>query len=101
MIQKVSLYATTHFVIKFDFLVYAMYLLTMKNITTLKALINSIDAPSKKAARKIIAEKIGLKEPTIKSLANGTRRITAENATHLSKAFPIKRSSLRPDLFDD
>lgn len=52
-------------------------------------------------ARKLLAEYLGVKEVTIRSMANGSRRITAENAVAIARFFNIKKSELRPDIFDD
>ena len=60
---------------------------------------NRLDSSSE--AHRIVADKIGLKESTIRSMSNGTRRITAEKAKALEKAFKgkIKACDLRPDIF--
>ena len=50
---------------------------------------------------KEFALKLGIAEPTLRSLENGTRTITAERAKDIEEitAGEITRSTLRPDLF--
>jgi len=68
----------------------------------LNELIASIEAPSKAKAREIVANAIGLREISIRSMANGNRKITPEIAVAIEKAFPgkITRAELRPDIFN-
>lgn len=48
------------------------------------------------------AKQLGIAEPTLRSLENGTRPITAERAKEIELATggEITRHALRPDLFD-
>lgn len=48
------------------------------------------------------AKCLGIAEPTLRSLENGTRAITAERAKEIEErtAGALKRSDLRPDLFE-
>jgi len=50
---------------------------------------------------KQMAELLSVAEPTLRSLENGTRKITAERAVEIEAATKQKilRNDLRPDLF--
>lgn len=54
----------------------------------------------KQISTKQLACFLGLAESTVRSLENGTRKFTAEQAVHIeTKTGEVKRRDLRPDLF--
>lgn len=46
-----------------------------------------------------LAERLGWPAPTVRSLVNGNRTLTAERAVEIEKRIGIPRETLRPDLF--
>lgn len=46
-----------------------------------------------------LADRLGIPEPTARSLVNGSRPITAAMAVHIENKISIPRETLRPDLF--
>ncbi|WP_425515864.1 transcriptional regulator [Methylomagnum ishizawai] len=98
MIRAVSCRATTHFVIPLDLQRYILYLQPMN---TLNAYIKSLPRRQRGSFRRNLAEAIGLSEPMVRHLANGTRAISAERAVQIEEATKgvVTRYELRPDLW--